>query len=94
MLRSLVGAEMCMRDSSSTDLGCGALELVHPIGGLPYRALKGDLLRKVVAGRAGLANFVRLVRAAFVAAHLDVVTDTHLTLPTNREAERPIGVPY
>jgi hypothetical protein len=38
--------------NSSTDLGCGASELVHPIGGLPYRALKGDLLGKVVAGLA------------------------------------------
>lgn len=57
--------------TSSTELGCGALELVHPMGGLPYRALKGDLLRRIVEGRAGIANFIRLVRAAFVAAHLD-----------------------
>jgi hypothetical protein len=57
--------------TSSTDLGCGALDLVHPVGGLPYRALKGDLFRRVVEGRAGIANFVRLLRAAFVAAHLD-----------------------
>mmetsp|Transcript_44511 Transcript_44511/g.50305 ORF Transcript_44511/g.50305 Transcript_44511/m.50305 type:complete len:1980 (-) Transcript_44511:115-6054(-) len=56
--------------NSSSDLGCGALELQHPIGGLPYRALKGDLVRRVVEGRAGIANFVRLVRATFVAAHL------------------------
>ena len=46
--------------NSSSDLGCGTLELQHPIGGLPYRALKGDLVRRVVEGRAGIANFLRL----------------------------------
>ena len=57
--------------TTSSDLGCGALELVHPLGGLPYRALKCDLFRRVVEGRAGISNFIRLVRAAFVAGHLD-----------------------
>lgn len=67
--------------NSSSDLGCGALELVHPTGGLPYRALKGDLVRRVVAGRAGISNFIRLVRAAFIAAHLDDIGEKKLKYP-------------
>lgn len=57
--------------SSSSKLGCGAVELLHPISGMTYRALKCELFRRVVEGRAGVANFIRLVRAAFIAAHLD-----------------------
>ena len=68
--------------NSSSNLGCGALELQHPIGGLPYRALKGDLVRRVVEGRAGIANFVRLVRATFVAAHLADMGKQELKYPT------------
>jgi hypothetical protein len=56
--------------TSSSDLGCGALELFHPIGGLVYRTLKTEIFRSVVEGRAGVANLLRLVRASFVAAHL------------------------
>jgi len=81
--------------TSSAGLGCGALELAHPVGGLPYRALKSDLLRKVIEGRAGIANFVRLVRASFVAAHLD--DNGHRTLnypssyskPKSGEKDKP-----
>lgn len=57
--------------SSSSELGCGAVELLHPVGGATYRALKCEILRRVVEGRAGVANFIRLVRAAFIAAHLE-----------------------
>jgi hypothetical protein len=56
--------------SSSSDLGCGALELFHPMGGLVYRTLKTEIFRGVVEGRAGVANLLRLMRASFVAAHL------------------------
>jgi hypothetical protein len=73
--------------SSSSDLGCGALELVHPTGGLPYRALKGDLLRRVIEGRAGMANFVRLIRAAFIAAHLDDLGERDLKYPPDRKSK-------
>lgn len=73
--------------TSSSDLGCGALELVHPTGGLPYRSLKSNLLRRVVEGRAGVSNFIRLVRAAFVAAHLDDSGHKELKYPpeTNKK---------
>lgn len=57
--------------SSSSELGCGAVELLHPVGGVTYRTLKCEVFRRVVEGRAGVANFIRLIRAAFIAAHLD-----------------------
>eukprot|EP00533_Pseudo-nitzschia_delicatissima_P004876 CAMPEP_0116090012 /NCGR_PEP_ID=MMETSP0327-20121206/6729_1 /TAXON_ID=44447 /ORGANISM="Pseudo-nitzschia delicatissima, Strain B596" /LENGTH=1889 /DNA_ID=CAMNT_0003581237 /DNA_START=110 /DNA_END=5782 /DNA_ORIENTATION=+ len=71
--------------NSSSELGCGALELQHPVGGLPYRALKGDLVRRVVEGRAGIANFVRLVRATFVAAHLADTGQVELKYPPEKK---------
>ncbi|CAJ1903339.1 unnamed protein product [Cylindrotheca closterium] len=82
--------------TSSAGLGCGALELAHPVGGLPYRALKSDLLRKVIEGRAGIANFIRLVRASFVAAHLDDNGHQSLNYPPNSkprssEKEKPVS---
>lgn len=64
--------------TSSSEVGCGAVELVHPIGGLTYRALKCDILRRVVEGRAGVANFIRLVRAGFIAAHLEDIGQSQL----------------
>ena len=73
--------------NSSSDLGCGALELQHPIGGLPYRALKGDLVRRVIEGRAGIANFVRLVRATFVAAHLADTGHHELKYPPDKKSK-------
>ena len=73
--------------NSSSELGCGALELQHPIGGLPYRALKGDLVRRVVEGRAGIANFVRLVRATFVAAHLADTGQVELKYPPEKKSK-------
>jgi hypothetical protein len=57
--------------TSSSDVGCGAVELVHPVGGLTYRALKSEVLRRIVEGRAGIANFIRFVRSGFIAAHLE-----------------------
>lgn len=71
--------------TSSSDLGCGVVELLHPVGGLVYRALKSELFRGVVEGRAGVANFIRLVRAAFIAAHLDDIGETELKLPKSRK---------
>jgi hypothetical protein len=71
--------------TSSSDIGCGAVELVHPMGGLVYRALKSEVLRGVVEGRAGVANFIRLVRAAFIASHLDDLGEKEIKLPARRE---------
>jgi len=73
--------------NASSSLGCGALELVHPTGGLPYRSLKGDMFRRIVEGRAGVSNFVRLVRAAFIAAHLDDKGEKELQYPPDRKAK-------
>jgi hypothetical protein len=56
---------------SSSDLGCGAVELAHPIGGVLYRSLKCEILRQIIESRAGIANCIRLVRAAFIAARME-----------------------
>jgi len=69
----------------SSDIGCGAVELAHPVGGLVYRALKCEVLRGVVEGRAGVANFIRLVRAAFIASHLSDLGEKDLRLPDRRD---------
>ena len=73
--------------NSSSELGCGALELQHPVGGIPYRAFKGDLVRRIVEGRAGIANFIRLARAAFVAAHLADMGHEELKYQTEKKAK-------
>lgn len=77
--------------SSSSCLGCGAVELMHPVGGLVYRALKGDIVRRVVSGRAGIINFIRLIRAAFIAAHLEDMGETELKYPPAKKKKS--GVP-
>ena len=74
--------------STSSDLGGGALELVHATGGLVYRSLKTELLQRVVEGRAGVANFIRLARAAFVASHLDDMGEKDLKMPSTKKEKR------
>lgn len=59
--------------------------MLHPVGGLSYRTLKSEVFRGVVESRAGVANFIRLLRAAFIAAHLDDIGETELKLPARRE---------
>lgn len=71
--------------TSSSDLGCGAVDMLHPVGGLVYRALKSDIFRAVVEGRAGVANFIRLLRVAFIAAHLDDIGENELKLPKRKK---------
>lgn len=61
------------------------MELQHPVGGLVYRVLKSEIFRSIVEGRAGVANFIRLLRAAFLAAHLADIGERELQLPTRRE---------
>jgi hypothetical protein len=56
--------------SSSTALGCGAVELVHPSGGVVYRYFKCRSFRRIVEGRCGVSNFVRVVRATIISAIL------------------------
>lgn len=71
--------------ASSSALGCGSLELVHPVGGVVYRTLKCELLRRIVEGRAGVASFIRVIRAAFIAAHIEDKGETELKLPNKNE---------
>jgi len=77
--------------TSSSDLGCGAVDLLHPVGGLVYRALKSDLFRGVVEGRAGVANFIRLTRAAFISAHLDDLGEKELKLPKRKKKAEKVA---
>jgi hypothetical protein len=71
-LGSAVSATFLSSNStSSSGIGCGSVELAHPIGGSVYRTLKCKSLRRIIEGRAGLSNFIRVVRAAFIAAILD-----------------------
>jgi hypothetical protein len=65
--------------SSSSELGCGAVELAHPVGGLLYRAVKSEVFRRITEGRAGIANLVRVIRAGFIAAHLGDLGETKLS---------------
>ena len=67
--------------ASSSNLGCGAVELVHPLGGMVYRYLKCLSLRRIIEGRAGLSNFIRVMRAAFIAATLEDKGETQVKLP-------------
>jgi len=67
--------------ASSSSLGCGALELVHPMGGQMYRATKACLLSRVYEGRAGISDFTRAVRAAFIASFLRDAGVAQLVLP-------------
>lgn len=78
--------------ASSSDLGCGALELVHPVGGHQcYRKVKSEVFRQVLEGRAGLANLIRLVRAAFIAAYLQDIGETELKIPRKRAKGEKTG---
>lgn len=67
--------------TSSSRVGCGAVELLHPVGGTVYRHLKCKSLSKIIEARSGLSNFVRVVRAAFIAAILEDKGVTQVDLP-------------
>lgn len=77
--------------TSSSDIGCGAVDLLHPVGGFVYRALKCECFRGVVEGRAGVTNMIRLVRAAFIAGHLDDLGEREMKLPqrNKKQEKRP-----
>mmetsp|Transcript_19459 Transcript_19459/g.39384 ORF Transcript_19459/g.39384 Transcript_19459/m.39384 type:complete len:849 (+) Transcript_19459:323-2869(+) len=61
---------------------------MHPVGGIVYRNLKADIIRRIVEGRAGVTNLVRVIRAAFAAALLEDSGETKLTLPQDDEKQR------
>lgn len=73
--------------ASSTSLGCGALDFVHPMGGQMYRATKALLLSKVYEGRSGISNFTRVVRAAFIASFLRDAGFSQVKLPDDDKSE-------
>jgi hypothetical protein len=79
--------------TSSIDLGCGALEMLHPIGGLVYRTLKCEAFRTIVEGRSGVANFIRLLRVAFIAAHLDDIGEKDVQLPKRKKRSESVALP-
>jgi len=56
--------------SSSATLGCGAVELLHPSGGLVYRFFKCKAFRRIIEGRCGVSNFVRVVRSVILSTAL------------------------
>lgn len=71
--------------ASSTSLGCGALDFVHPMGGQMYRAAKSILLSRIYEGRAGISHFTRVVRAAFLASFLRDLGVSQLKLPEDEK---------
>jgi len=70
--------------ASSTALGCGALDFVHPMGGQMYQAMKTILLNRVYEGRAGITHLTRVIRAAFIASFLRDVGLMKLELPDDK----------
>lgn len=90
---SLSASFLSSNSTSSSGVGCGALELVHPIGGMVYRTLKCRSLRRIIEGRLGLSDFIRVIRAAFIAAILHDKGVTHVDLsaektPKKKESQR------
>ena len=49
-----------------------------------YRTLKCRSLRRIIEGRVGLSNFIRVMRAAFLAAILHDTGATHVDLPPEK----------
>ena len=85
-LGSLLSATFFSSNStSSSRVGCGAVELMHPIGGRVYRDLKVRSLQKIIEGRCGPANFVRVVRAAFIASLLEDSGAKEVELPKEKK---------
>lgn len=84
-LGSLLSATFLTSNStSSSRIGCGAVELLHPVGGVVYRHLKCKSIAKVIESRAGISNFVRVIRAAFIAAILEDKGLTQVDLPSEK----------
>lgn len=74
--------------ASSTALGCGALELAHPMGGQMYRSIKMILLNRVFESRASVSHYTRVIRAAFTSSFLRDSGIHRLTLDGRNENER------
>ena len=74
--------------ASSSSLGVGSVELVHPTGGAIYRNFKCRSLRRIIQGRIGLSNFIRVIRAAFIGAILQDKGATNVDLPVEKPSKR------
>jgi len=90
-----LGSRLCAsflssNSTSSSGVGCGAVEQFHSVG-LVYRSLKCRSLRRIIEGRVGLSNFIRVIRAAFIAATLHDKGATHVHLPTEKSSKRKIS---
>ena len=85
-LGSLLSATFFSSNStSSSRVGCGAVELMHPVGGRVYRDLKVRALQKIIEGRCGPANFVRVIRAAFIASLLEDSGAKEVEMPKEKK---------
>lgn len=85
-LGSLLSATFFSSNStSSSRVGCGAVELMHPVGGRVYRDLKVRSLQKIIEGRCGPANFVRVIRAAFIASLLEDSGAKEVEMPREKK---------
>ena len=51
---------------SSTTIGSGTTDLIHPICELVYHYLKCELLSQAFIARAGLQNCIRVVNASYL----------------------------
>ena len=55
---------------NSTALGCGCIDLLHPVGGIVYRHLKSPCVARTYSARAGAETFIKAMRACFYAGIL------------------------
>lgn len=86
------GSRLCAtfltsNSTSSSSVGCGAAELVHPVGGMVYRILKCSSLRRIIEGRTGIRNFIRVMRAAFIAAIMEDKKEKEVRLPKDDDTD-------
>ena len=73
--------------AASSALGCGAIELAHPLGGQMYRSVKTILLNKICESRASVSHYTRVIRAAFTASFLRDSGISELSLDDRGESE-------
>ena len=77
--------------ATSTALGCGAVELAHPMGGQMYRAVKTILLNRIYESRASVPHYTRVIRAAFTASFLKDSGVTQLVLDQKNDNDLKDG---
>ena len=86
-LGSLLSATFLTSNSvSSSRVGCGAVELMHPVGGTVFRYTKCRSLVRVIEGRVGVSNFVRVIRAAVIASMLEDKGASEVSLSSEKNS--------